>query len=148
MEKKQPKTISLSKAYEIATTGEEALTGDLRNEMGKGFLSEIQKCIAKTSWKEPYYIIAIMKKNDMIRNMLRTVFFARRTEPQKDFDTCCYRYIPALEKLEFLWAIPSKAGVDHYAELQGNISKEEEDMRDRCRSFLKERKLVKVILPS
>lgn len=148
MKNKQQKSISLQDAHKLATTGEEIVTGDLRNEMLKGFQTGLEKCISNIKWKDPFYVVAMTKKNQMMKNMINTKFFARHTEPQKDFDTCCYRYIPALEKLEFLWAIPTKAGVDHYATLQGNISREEQQMKEMCQKFLKERNLVKVILPS
>lgn len=148
MKTKQPPTVDSSTAMRVAASGEEAVTGDVRNEMLKNIHAGIEKCIEDTPWEEPYYVVVLARRQHSMKNVMKTTVISRRTEPIKDFDMCCYIYDPVKEVIDLKWAVPTREGVAHYASLPSSCAPSMLPLRQFCIDFLDEKEKERASIPS
>ena len=55
-----------------------------------------------------YYVCVLMKRERIMKKVLRNYFFTRLTCPSPSHDMTVYSYDSKTEELEFLWLIPDK----------------------------------------
>jgi len=55
-----------------------------------------------------FFIVVITKKEPLLQNVLRNMFFHRQSCPTPDYDQTVYHYDKRNRMFEFLWVIPSK----------------------------------------
>jgi hypothetical protein len=69
----------------------------------------LYECIKanKNLYTDDFYIVVLVKKEKLMQNVLRGLFFARQSCPTPDYDQTVYRYHKLEEKLEFMWVIPA-----------------------------------------
>jgi hypothetical protein len=63
----------------------------------------------KKDWpSQDFYIVVITKKERLMTNVLRNYFLGRLSCPTPDYDQAVYCYKSPIDKIDFLWVIPSK----------------------------------------
>jgi len=54
-----------------------------------------------------FYVVVLSKKERLMQNVMRGLFFARRSCPTPDYDQAVYKYTKDGAKLELMWVIPA-----------------------------------------
>jgi hypothetical protein len=94
-----------------------------KNTYEGGVFEAIER--GKKSYKSPFYVVVIVKKERLMQNVLRHYFFPRQTCPRPEWDQVVYRYTDHDEKIEFLWVIPDKQTCQLFMENAVTIAPEE-----------------------
>jgi hypothetical protein len=71
---------------------------------------EILDCIARSKIDFPgdFYIVVLTKRERLMQNVFRSIFFGRLSCPTPDWDQSVYKYNRKNDDITFLWVIPSK----------------------------------------
>ena len=110
---------------------------DTSLEMTKNFMPEISKCIDNHKYlTEPYYLIAINKRERLIINSIRQFFAARRTLPTPDYDQNVFKYFPSSGGLKYLWTVPDKDSVTYILLNQTSLPDEQKELLKFCKLFI------------
>ena len=83
---------------------------DQMREQLTDYDENIQKCINdnRNKYIGDFYIVVLTKKERLMKNVLRSYFFARKTCPTPDYDQAVYRYHHAGGSVEFMWVLPAR----------------------------------------
>ena len=70
----------------------------------------IMECVerGKKDFPDDFFVVVITKKERLMQNVLRNYFTCRHSCPTPEWDQTLFRYERSLEKLTFLWVVPSK----------------------------------------
>lgn len=70
----------------------------------------IMECVerGKKDFADDFFVVVITKKERLMQNVLRNYFTCRHSCPTPEWDQTLFRYERSLEKLTFLWVVPSK----------------------------------------
>lgn len=70
----------------------------------------IMECVerGKKDFPDDFFVVVITKKERLMQNVLRNYFTCRHSCPTPEWDQTVFRYERSLEKLTFLWVVPSK----------------------------------------
>lgn len=87
---------------------------ETQREMLKGYIDELIKC-AKRSEKYPefkgldhFYLCVQARRERLLTNVIRNIFYARVTRPAPTYDLSLYYYDVKSETIKFIWCIPDK----------------------------------------
>lgn len=83
---------------------------ELEREIHKEYENNIIECIkrAKKEVDGDFYVVVSVKKERLLPNVIRNLFFYTHSCPTPTYDQTVYRYIKKEDMLEFLWVIPDK----------------------------------------
>lgn len=82
---------------------------DTQREIDKQYMDGVEECVKlHKAWDKPWYIVVHLKKEQLLENVLRRKFIARRTLPTPQWDQQVWRYYPANGNLQFCWALPDE----------------------------------------
>lgn len=127
--------------------------GETKDSMLSGYYDELIKC-AKAGetlhgCDSHFYVCVQTKRERHLPNVIRNLFYSRKTRPIPDYDLALYYYEPKDEKLTFVWCIPDKNTVKHFtgyyeADEQGHVrwvppavpTKDEEQLAYFCKLFI------------
>lgn len=89
---------------------------DTQREMMKTYVDDLIKC-AKRGEKaygkeDTFYVCVQTKRERLMHNVIRNLFYYRRTRPAPTYDLALYWYDPKSEDLRFVWNIPDKETVE------------------------------------
>jgi len=89
---------------------------DQMREQLEKYEADIFKAItdAKKKFDADFYVVALTKKERLMDNVIRIYFFARLSCPTPEYDQAVYFYDRKLDKIEFLWVVPSKHTCEMY----------------------------------
>jgi len=96
--------------------------GELLSEYDKN----IHECIEENKKKlqQDFYVVVLTKKEKLMKNVIRSYFFARLSCPTPNYDQVVYKYDIKEDKISFLWVIPDKDTCNHIIENKLNLPKE------------------------
>ncbi len=72
-----------------------------------------------------FYVVALLKKEKTLANVLRNYFVTTLSCPTPHFDQTVYRYHAKKEDLQFLWVVPDKDTAETFLENRDIIVPEE-----------------------
>lgn len=103
---------------------------ELEREMHKDYVDELFACVNqhKAGYHSDFFVVVLTKKERLMSNVIRNLFFARATCPTPEFDQVVYRYHKDHEALEFLWVIPSKDTCELFKQCCLEIAPEEREL--------------------
>jgi carboxypeptidase C (cathepsin A) len=85
---------------------------DVEKEFNKDYMSNLITAARGGHGKylnhTKYYVCVLMKRERLMKNVLRNYFFTRLTCPSPSHDLTVYSYDSETEELEFLWLIPDE----------------------------------------
>lgn len=101
----------------------------MREQLGK-YEHDVFKAIedSKKNFPDDFYVVALTKKERLMDNVIRIYFFGRLSCPTPEYDQAVYFYDRKLDKIEFLWVIPSKHTCEFYKEDILNVPSEERQL--------------------
>lgn len=101
----------------------------MREQLDK-YEADIFKAIAdaKKKFDTDFYIVALTKKERLMDNVIRIYFFARLSCPTPEYDQAVYFYDRKLDKVDFLWVVPSKHTCEMYKEDVLHVPPEEKQL--------------------
>lgn len=85
---------------------------ELQGEFNKDYMENLIKAAkggkGKYGQHTKYYVVVLMKRERIMKKVLRNYFFTRLTCPSPSHDLTVYSYDSETEDLQFLWLIPDK----------------------------------------
>ena len=83
---------------------------EIERELHTEYESNVFSCLdaGKKEHNGDFFIVVITKKEPLLQNVLRNMFFHRKSCPTPDYDQTVYRYDKRNRLLKFLWVVPSK----------------------------------------
>lgn len=135
MKKSADKTVG-AYSYELQMKPDEKINPiDLQREIHKGnssddsFENQVRIAIERGEKDEKivgdFFIIVLSKKERILKNVVRLLFFPRQTCPSPQFDQVVYHYYRYAQKLEFLWSIPDKSTCMWLPHLKSQLPEEQ-----------------------
>lgn len=58
-----------------------------------------------------FFVVVLFKKERHLQNVVRQMFFYRKTCPTPEYDQTVYKYCRQADALDFVWCIPNNATV-------------------------------------
>lgn len=100
---------------------------EIQREVHKNFEAEFFKCKneADKIYDGDYYIVVLTKKEKLLENVLRNFFFSRSSCPTPEYDQAVYKIHKKIEKIQFIWVLPSKDTCQLFIENADIIAPEE-----------------------
>lgn len=88
---------------------------ELERAMQEDYMKELLDTIDKgiKEYSHDFYITVITKNEKLMPNVFRNYFFHRKSCPTPEYDQSVYRYNRPLERVEYLWTVPSKEACIH-----------------------------------
>jgi hypothetical protein len=88
--------------------------GEVRKEQDQKYLDNLLECAikgkkhyAKKNYDKTFYVVVLIRRERIMKKVLRNGFTFRKTCPTPNYDQHVYRFNPKTEELEFLWLVPS-----------------------------------------
>lgn len=66
------------------------------------------QCSTRQAMKADFFVVALLKKEKLLENVLRNYFIATKDCPTPTYDQTVYRYNYSKGDIEFLWVIPDR----------------------------------------
>lgn len=109
MKEKREKTVG-QLSQEILEKGPETDAIELEREIHKTYEDHIVECInrSKKNYSGGFYVVVETKKERLMQNVIRNYVFSRISCPTPTYDQTVYYYNKDLDKVDFLWVVPSK----------------------------------------
>jgi hypothetical protein len=103
---------------------------ELQREMQKDYMDNLVKCVEyhRPIIEGSFYILVITKNEKLLPNVFRNYFYARHSCPTPDYDQSVFVYNNDLERIEYLWTIPSKDTCIHFKNNVLQIAESERDL--------------------
>jgi len=79
---------------------------------------------------QDFYVHVEVKKEPLLKNVIRHYFFSRLTCPTPFFDQIVYKYMVKDDRLEFLWVMPAKDIAENLRDNALLVPKEEKELLD------------------
>lgn len=96
-------------SYDLMHQAHEQLSPvEYEREMHKNYEKEILTCIEhhRKLFMDDFYVVVLRKRERLLENVMRTLFFGRRSCPTPSHDQTVYKYHFKEEALEFIWTVP------------------------------------------
>lgn len=90
-------------------TGGPVIVGDMRNELMKSLVDDINDCIERKTKEfhgEPFYIIVYEKKDMAMKTVIKRILFTFTKRPYPEADTIAFWIHPASNTVRFCWCLP------------------------------------------
>lgn len=83
---------------------------ELEREMHTDYEKNFWECVNdfKKQSSNDFFIVVLTKRERVMQNVLRNVFFARHSCPTPNYDQAVYRYDALNNAVDFIWVIPSR----------------------------------------
>jgi hypothetical protein len=110
---------------------------ELEREMHKDYEKNFWETYeeGKKTFPGDFFIVVITKKERIMENVLRNMFFCRISCPTPDYDQAVYRFNQKEQHIEFLWVIPDKETCIMFKENVLKIDPSEHDLRNFVLDF-------------
>jgi len=116
---------------------------DLQREVHQGTSSaqsweaQIIECLerGKREYPADFYLVVLLRKERVLDNVLRQMFFPRKSCPTPNYDQTVFRYHRGSDALEFLWTIPDEATCVFLLDNYSLLSPEEKSLADMVQEF-------------
>ena len=79
-----------------------------RKEVDCSHIESHDKCVDRNALEGDFFIVAILKKEPLLENVLRNYFIPTVDCPTPTYDQTVYRYKSSKSDIEFLWVIPDR----------------------------------------
>lgn len=106
-------------SYELSQKDEKFDSVELQEEIHKGSNSKksyeeeiyetYRRAVCDEDISDPFYIVVLFKRERMLKNVVRQLFFYRQTCPTPEFDQTVYRCNSRETKIDFLWTVPNNS---------------------------------------
>ena len=132
-------------SQELLKNPQEQSVIETQRKMQEDYLDELMQCAKRHEdifgTEKPYYICVQTKRERLLSNVIRSIFYARQTRPIPDYDLALYYYEPKDEKITFIWAIPDRESVEYIIENALYLPSDHADLIKFCHQF-KENTLI------
>lgn len=107
--KKKRKTVGAEAVERLINADTTQTIVDTQREIDKEYMDGIEACVdAHKDITTPFYIVVHLKKEQLLQNVIRRKFIARRTLPTPQWDQQVWRYYPSSGNLQFCWVLPDE----------------------------------------
>lgn len=106
-------------SYELSQKEDKHNSIELQEDIHKGSNSKksyeeeiyeaYRRAVCDDSIKDPFYIVVLFKRERMLKNVVRQLFFYRQTCPTPEYDQTVYRCVSGEDKIEFIWTVPNNS---------------------------------------
>jgi len=86
----------------------------LREQVTKDYMENLEiaamngkKKYSDEGYHDPFYVVVLMRKERLMKKVIRSGFTFRKTCPTPNYDQTLYKFDPKTDDLSFLWVIPS-----------------------------------------
>jgi len=86
----------------------------LSEQFTKDYMANIEKAAmsgkkrySNQDYHLPFYVVVLLRKEKLMRKVVRSGFLYRKTCPTPNYDQTVYIFDPKTDQLSFLWVIPS-----------------------------------------
>ncbi len=110
------------------------LVQEANKDYEEKLLSTIEE--GKRQREGDFYIVILFKKERLFDEVLRSIFFHRKTCPTPTTSQCVYKYYRDPERLEFLWVVPDKDTCMYYCDNAMEVVEEERDLLNFILDFM------------
>lgn len=96
----------------------------------RSFEEEIMVCLerGKEAFNKDFFIVVLFKKERILKNVVRNLFFPRQSCPTPEFDQVVYHYHKERDELEFLWVVPDKDFINSLPVLADVLVEEQDEL--------------------
>lgn len=116
---------------------------EMQREMFKGkneddsFESHIIRTYerGKKLYQEEFYIVVLLKKERLLKNIVRKYFFHRKSCPTPEYDQIVYRCEPKNDRIEFLWVVPDKHHCEGLPWFEDSIDPDQQELIQFIKQF-------------
>jgi hypothetical protein len=115
-------SLELKEKHDVATRD----PIELERAMHKDYEQEVITCVMRGRQALPhqnFYVVVEVKKERIMDNVIRNLYFYRMSCPTPTYDQTVYKYHHKEEVLEYLWTVPS---IDTCQIMKDNILQVEE----------------------
>ena len=81
------------------------------NAMLENYPKDIEKCVFRGKNLYPgedFFVVVIQKQERLMKNVIRSYFFPRRTCPTPNYDQIVYKYTLQNDQIDLIWVIPNR----------------------------------------
>lgn len=111
-EESEETTVGAEAVKLLSNPDEKQLVKDTSNEMIKDYMDNLESCVRRyKDWTDPFYVVVLNRRERLLVNVIRNMFFARKTLPTPEYDQTVYYYDPKTDELRYLWTVPDKETV-------------------------------------
>lgn len=93
------------------------------------------ECVNREALKGDFFVVAILKKEKLLENVLRNYFIATKPCPTPTYDQTVYRYDHHKDDLEYIWTIPDRETCLTFQENVSIIAPEERGLLKNILDF-------------
>ena len=139
LEKEEPReTVGAASLRLLENPDEKQGVIETREEIMKKYIANLEECALRyPDWTDPFYVIVLNRRDRLMVNVVRQIFFGRRTLPRSDYDQAVYHYDPKTGHLRFIWVVPDKETVEELA--FSPIDIETPELQRLCHLFVHEK---------
>lgn len=103
---------------------------ELQREIHKDYEKNIFEAVDRgmKDFQGDFFIVVTTKKERIMQNVIRNIFFPRKTCPTPEYDQTVYHYIRKDDRLDFLWVVPAKDACQLLRVNALGVPKEERDL--------------------
>jgi len=79
--------------------------------MLKNYPKNIEVCTMRGKQlypREDFFVVVIQKQERLMKNVIRSYFFPRRTCPTPNYDQIVYKYTHEKDQIDLIWVIPNR----------------------------------------
>lgn len=85
--------------------------------------------------KGDFYIVVLLKKERLLQNVVRQLFFYRQTCPTPEFDQTVYKFYRKHSNLEYIWTVPDLMACTRLRYMKHSIDEEQNLLFSMVQAF-------------
>lgn len=106
----------LQKEYESVDNIELQRAIHKGNDTTESWESQIRECVARgeKEFEDDFYVVVLFRRERLMVNVIRQMFFPRKSCPTPTIDQVVYKYHRNACVLQFLWVVPNRETCEAY----------------------------------
>jgi len=82
-----------------------------------------------------FFVVVLFRKERLMKNVIRQVFFPRKSCPTPEYDQVVYKYFYKDRKIDFIWVIPDKQTVIDFGMIGNELPRDQQQLVQFARDF-------------
>lgn len=122
-----------------ATSDGKDLVMDVAGEMSKDYVEQLYETVDRGRKQYPstnFYVVVLMKREKLMKNVLRNYFLYRLSAPTPNYEQTVYLYDYKSDELKQLWFVLDKESVYFYIKNRNIVGPEDYDLVKSSMDFV------------
>lgn len=101
------------------------------------FENQVQLAIesGEKDFEGDFFVVVLLKKERILKNIIRSYFFARKSCPTPEYDQVVYQYSRKDQKIDLLWVVPNKQVVIDMVMIGDRLPKDQQELVKFAKDF-------------